>query len=176
MASLSEFRGQFEGGARPTLYNVSLVYPAGVAGADATTKSAFMCKGAQLPGITVNPIEVPYQGRTVKIAGDRSFQPITLTIINDSDWKVRNAFERWFNLMNQHSENVGSVRPSEYQVDMVIDQLDRKGQVIASYTLVGAFPSDLSPIELGFDQVDTIEEFTVTIEYSFFIRPDQGIV
>lgn len=170
MASLAEFRGQFEGGARPSLYNVSLVFPLGVAGADVTQKMSFTCKGAQLPGISLTPIEVPYMGRTVKIAGDRQFQPITFTVINDTDWKVRNAFERWFNLINQHSENVGAVRPSEYQVDMVVEQIGRDGEIIASYTLVGSFPSDLSPIELGFDQIDVLEEFTVTVEYSYWTR------
>lgn len=176
MASLAEFRGRFEGGARPTLYNVSLAFPIGVADGDTTEKTSFMCKGAQLPGISTGVIEVPYQGRTVKLAGDRQFQPITLSIINDSDWTVRNAFERWMNLINQHAENAGSTRPSEYQVDMVVEQLDRSGAVIASYTLVGSFPSDLSPIELGYDQIDTVEEFTVTIDYSYWVRPDISIV
>lgn len=176
MASLAEFRGQFEGGARPTLYNVSLVFPVGVADGKATEKMSFMCKGAQIPGITTGMIEVPYMGRTVKLAGDRQFQPINLTVVNDNDWLIRNAFERWMNLMNQHGENVGAIRPSEYQVDMVVDQLDRAGNVIASYTLVAAFPSDLSPIELGFDQVDTIEEWTATIEYSYWTRDQAGII
>lgn len=176
MASLQQFKGQFEGGARPTLYNVSLVFPVGVADNSATEKMSFMCKGAQLPGISTGVIEVPYMGRTVKLAGDRQFQPITLTVINDTNWVIRNAFERWFNLMNQHAENVGAVRPSEYQVDMVIDQLGRDGKVIASYTMVGAFPSDLAPIELGFDQIDTIEEWTTTIEYSYWVRPDASIL
>lgn len=176
MSSLAEFRCQFEGGARPTLFQVTVVYPIGVADGKATEKTTFMTKGAQIPGITAGTIEVPFMGRTVKLAGDRTFQPLNLTVINDNDWVVRNAFERWMNLMNQHAENVGAVRPSEYQVDMVVDQLDRAGNVIASYTLVGAFPSDVSPIELGFDQVDTIEEFNVTLEFSYWTRSDIGIV
>lgn len=112
----------------------------------------------------------------MKIAGDRQFQPITLTVINDADWVVRNAFERWMNLMNQHGENRGASRPSEYQVDMILEQLDRNGDVIATYTLIGTFPSDVSPIELGYDQIDTIEEFSVTLEYSFWVRPEVGII
>lgn len=176
MGSLSQFKGQFDGGARPTLYNVSLTFPVGVADGVASEKVTFMTKGAQLPGITTGVIEVPYQGRTIKLAGDRQFQPITLTVINDNNWIIRNAFERWFNLMNQHAENVGAVRPSEYQVDMVIDQLDRSGAVIASYTLVAAFPSDISPIDLAYDSIDTIEEWTATLEYSYWIRPDVAII
>lgn len=176
MASISEFRAQFAGGARPTLYNVSLVFPIGVADNQASEKFNFMAKASQLPGITAGVIEVPYMGRTVKLAGDRQFQPITFQVINDNDWMVRNAFERWFNLINQHEENVGAVRPTEYQIDMVLDQLDRSGNVIASYTLVGAFPSDLSPIELGYDQIDTIEEFSVTMEYQYFVRPEIGLI
>ena len=176
MPSLTEFKANFQGGARPTLYNVLCSFPGGVADTQTSAKLQFAAKGAQLPGISLSPIEVPYQGRTVKIAGDRQFQPITLTVINDADWVVRNAFERWMNLMNQHGENRGASRPSEYQVDMILEQLDRNGDVIATYTLIGTFPSDVSPIELGYDQIDTIEEFSVTLEYSFWVRPEVGII
>ena len=115
-------------------------------------------------------------GRTVKLAGDRTFQPINLTIVNDTDWITRNAFERWMAYINNHSENRGAVRPSDYMVDAFIEQLDRSGDTISSYTLIGAYPEDLSPIELGFDQIDTVEEYTVTLQYQWWIRPDQGIM
>lgn len=173
--SLSNFRTQFMGGARPTLFRVTAQFPPGVDSGQLTSKMSFDCKGAQLPGTTVNPILVPFQGRNVKIAGDRDFQPITLTVINDSDWQLRTAFERWMNLMNGHAENVGATLPKQYQTDFWIEQLDRTGLVIAKYVLVDAFPIDVSAIDLSYESVDTIEEFSVTLEMQYWKRPEAGI-
>lgn len=175
MATLSEFKAQLQGGARPSLYNVTLAFPASIAGQDAATKLQFTCKGAQLPGVSTGQIEAPYMGRKVKMAGDATFQDITLTILNDVDWTVRTAFERWSNLINNHAENRGAVRLQDYAVDVMITQLDRDGNDVATYVLISAYPSDIGAIDLGYDQVDTIEEFSVTLAYSWWERSEAGI-
>lgn len=174
--SLAEFRSQFLGGARPTLYKVHCPFPSGVDSGGASLKLSFDAKVAQIPGATVNPINVPYRGRNLKIAGDRDFQPITLQVINDVDWKVRTAFERWLNLINGHAENVGATRMSQYQVDWSIEQYDRNGLVLAKYDFVGGFPIDVSTIDLGYEQVDTISEFSVTMDYQWWTRAEVGIL
>lgn len=174
--SLAEFKAAFAGGARPTLYKVTCTFPAGVADLAATRKLQFTCKGVELPGMAAGLIEVPHMGRMLKLSGDRVFNPITMTVINDSDWVVRNAFERWANLINGARENVGATNLADYAVDILIEQLDRQNATIASYTLIAAFPTDIAPIPLGYDMIDTVEDFTVTMEYQWFERPDVGII
>lgn len=174
--SLAQFKAAFAGGARPTLYNVTCAFPLLVAGADASRKLQFTCKGLEFPGISQGVIDVPHMGRTMKLAGDRVFNPINMTVINDTDWTVRTAFERWMNMINGARENVGATRLSEYAVDMLIEQMDRQGKVITSYTIVGAFPVDVSSIQLGFDMIDQIEEFTVTIDMQWWERSSAGII
>lgn len=175
--SLAQFRSQFNGGAKPTLYKVTGKFPDGTdSSGTAALKMSFDAKTAQLPGSSVGLISVPYKGRIVKLAGDRDFQPMTLTIINDTDWTIRTAFERWMNLINGHAENIGATRPDQYQTDFTIEQLDRNGIAIATYTLIGCYPSDISAIELGYEQVDTIEDFTVTLEMQYWQRGEAGIL
>lgn len=178
MATLAEFRGQFRGGARPTLYRMTMTFPSAYVSeaVDAETKFQFSCTGTSLPGIQSNTIDVWYMGRAVKVAGDRTFEALTLTILNDNDWKIRTAFEQWMNGINNHRENVGAVHPDEYQVDALLEQLDRRGNVIARYRLIGAFPEDVSNIELNYSSVDTIEDFNVTLAYQWWEREEQGII
>lgn len=176
MASLAEFRANFASGARPTLYQVTLNFPAAVATGDASRKLQFTCKGASIPGQQHGTILVPFMGRKVKLAGDRDVQDMQLTILNDTDWVVRTAFERWMQMINGQSENVGATRLADYSVDMLVEQLDRAGTVIASYTLVGAFPSVVDPIQLSYEAVDVVEEFSVTVSYQWWTRESSGIV
>jgi len=173
--SLQEFKAKFLGGARPTLFRVTMAFPDGVDPGEGSTKLSFDAKVAQIPGSNVNPINVPYQGRNLKIAGDRDFQPISISVINDSDWLVRTAFERWMNLMNGHAENIGATKPDQYQKDFTIEQLDRNGTVIASYEFVGGFPIEVSAIDLAYESVDTVEEFNVTMDYQWWTRAEAGI-
>lgn len=176
MASLSEFRANFASGARPTLYQVTLNFPASVASGDAARKFQFTCKAASIPGMQSGTVLVPYMGRKIKLAGDREVQDMQMTVINDTDWIVRTAFERWMQMINGQSENVGATRLADYSVDMLLEQLDRAGNPIATYTLVGAFPVVVDPIGLSYEAVDQIEEFGVTLAYQWFTRAESGIV
>ena len=176
MPTLAEFKANFQSGARPTLYNVTLNFPAVVAGGDASRKFQFTCKVASIPGTTSGRIDVPYMGRKVKLAGDRDFADLQITVINDIDWVVRTAFERWMQMINGHAENVGATRLSDYSVDMLLEQLGRDGNTIASYQFVGVFPTDVEAIGLSYEQIDTIEEFGVTLAYQWWTREEAGIV
>jgi hypothetical protein len=176
MATLAEFKANFASGARPTLYQVTLNFPAAVASGDASRKFQFTCKAASLPGQEHGLITAPYMGRQIKLAGDRTFSDFNVTVLNDTDWLVRTAFERWMQLINGHAENVGATRLSDYSVDMMVEQLGRDGNTIASYTLVGAFPGSVDPIALGYDSVDQIEEFGVTLHYQWWTRIEAGII
>ena len=159
----SKLRG---GGARPNLFKATINFP-GYADGDAELTS-FLCETAQLPGSTFGTIVVPFRGRQLKMAGDRTFAPWTVTIINDTDFQVRNAMERWMNGINAHSANTGLTSPIAYESDVFVEQLDRDGSSLKKYTLRGAFPTEVSPIDVSYATNDEIERFTVTFEFQYF--------
>lgn len=159
----SKLRG---GGARPNLFKVTINYP-GFANGDAELTS-FLCEAAQLPGSNFGIINVPFRGRVLKMAGDRTFGDWTVTIINDTDFNVRNSMERWMNGINAHSANTGLSSPILYETDLFVEQLDRDGTSLKKYIFRGAFPSDLGTIDLSYATTDDIERFTVTFSYQYF--------
>ena len=152
----SKLRG---GGARPNLFRATVNFP-GYAGGDVELTS-FLCKAAQLPASVMNVIEVPFRGRQLKIAGDRTFETWTATILNDTDFTIRNSMERWMNGINSHAANTGLTNPVDYQADLVVEQLDRDESILKTYNFRGAFPINVSAIDLNYETVDTVEEFTV---------------
>jgi len=154
------------GGARANLFKATINFPA-YAGGDVELTS-FLCKTAALPASNVAMIPVPFRGRQLKIAGDRVFEPWTVTIINDVNSSIRNAFERWMNGINQHNANTGLTNPTDYQADMVVEQLNKAGEVTKRYDFRGAFPTNISEIAVSYDAENAIEEFTVTLEYQYW--------
>ena len=154
------------GGARSNLFKVTMNYPSYAQGDVELT--SFMCKTAQMPASIIAPIPVLFRGRTLQIAGDRTFDPWTITVINDVGFEVRNAMERWMNGINAHSANTGLSSPILYEADLFIEQLDRNGDSIKKYTFRGAFPNAISPIDVAYSANDEIERFQVTFEYQYF--------
>ena len=118
--------------------------------------------------MTIPSFNVPFRGRQIKIAGDRTFEDWTITVLNDTNFKLRNAFERWSNGINNMTDNEGLTNPVDYQVDAFVDQLDRNGATIKSYTLRGVFPMNIAAIELNYDEMTAVEEFGVTFRYQYF--------
>jgi hypothetical protein len=159
----SKLRG---GGARPNLFRATVNFP-GYAGGDVELTS-FLCKAAQLPASVMNVIEVPFRGRQLKIAGDRTFETWTATILNDTDFTIRNSMERWMNGINSHAANTGLTNPVDYQADLVVEQLDRDETVLKTYNFRGAFPINVSAIDLNYETVDTVEEFTVEFAVQYW--------
>jgi hypothetical protein len=113
-------------------------------------------------------IIVPFRGRQVKLAGDRTFESWTPTIINDTDMSVRNAMERWMNGMNAHSANTGLTNPVDYEADLVVEQLDRDGSTLKTYNFRGCFPTAIAPIDLAYSTTDEIERFTVEFQVQYW--------
>jgi hypothetical protein len=161
------------GGARPSLFEVVLQPPVVGAAVTMNPKMKFMAKAASLPPETQGVIEVPYQGRKIKVAGNRTFPTWDLTIINDEDFRVRNAFESWHQAMNLHRENVrgngASSRPSSYKGEAEVRQLSKEGRILRTYIFEGVFPVEVSAITLDWGTVDTIEEFTVSLAYDIWV-------
>ena len=199
--TLSSFKTQLAGGgARPKLFEVSIPsFPTALTGAvDATgggeggdtdtsdpwtaytENFKFLCKAAQLPASTVNPISVPFRGRTLKVAGDRTFAEWTVTIINDEDFTLRTAFEKWSDVVSNLIDNTGVTNPTSYMTNGYVKQLGRGNKafsdknspgtvsVLRSYKFYDIWPSEISEIALSYDSADTIEEFTVTFQVQYF--------
>jgi hypothetical protein len=177
--NISEFRSQMQyDGARPNLFEVTMAFPS-FSDPGATRKLTFMCKTSQLPGSTVNPIIVPYFGREIKLAGNRTFPEWSITIINDEDFVVRNAFEKWLNGINSHRFNLrdGSAGfPEGYTQDAQVTQYGKTGDTLRRYNFIGSFPTDLSPIDLDWGANDTVEEYTVTLNYQWWEIIEAGIL
>jgi len=169
MANINDFKAKLAGGgARPNQFKVTMPFPGYSQVGGEIEELAFLCKITQLPAMTVGMVTVPFRGRQIKIAGDRTFADWTITVINDTNFKLRNAFERWQNGINNMTDGEGLTNPADYQVDAFVDQLDRNGATIKSYTLRGAYPIDVAAIELDYGNNDTIEEFQVTFNYQYF--------
>jgi hypothetical protein len=157
------------GGARANQFFVSLTFPSYVsAGGLASAKGQFVCKGAQLPASSIDNTPVNFRGRQVNFAGERTFAPWTVTVLNDNDFLIRNSMEAWMNGINSNVNNTGLINPAQYQVDMEVFQLDRNGNQIKAYKFVDAFPVEVSTIELNFDSNNQIEEFTTTFQYNYW--------
>ena len=165
--NIDDFKAKLKGGgARPNLFKATINFPAYAQGDVEIT--SFMCKAAQLPGSIMGIVEVPFRGRILKIAGDRTFETWSPTILNDTDFVVRNAMERWMNGINAHSANTGLVAPADYSADLVVEQLDRDEAVIKRYNFRGCFPTSISAIDLAYETNDVIEEFTVDFQVQYW--------
>jgi len=169
LRTISNFKSKLTGGgARANLFEVVLTFP-DVAQPDSAVldKARFLVKGANLPASNVAQIEVPFRGRVLKIAGDRTFDSWTVTVINDTDFAIRSAFERWSNTINRLSDNTGLTNPADYQSDAYVYQLDRDGSTLRSYRFFDTFPTQVGPIELSYD-AQGIQEFTVELQVQYW--------
>ena len=169
MPNINEFKSRLRGGgARANQFKVTLPFPGYASVGGETSDLAFLCRATAIPGQTVGPIAIPFRGRQLQIAGDRTFEPWTITVMNDTDFKLYRGFERWMNGINNMSDNEGIANPADYQVDAFVDQLDRNGTTLKSYTYRGLFPISLDSIALNYNTNDTIEEFGVTFQFQYF--------
>jgi len=173
--TISEFKSRLlGGGARPNLFEVELTaMPASVALPWQAERFGFLCKAAQLPGMNIANIDVPFRGRIFKVAGDRTIDNWTITVINDEDFLYRNAFEEWTQQIAALDDNMGSTNPSSYMVNAKVYQLGRGSElnsttnagdsnvVLKEYEFIDIFPINVGQIDVSYENTDTIEEYTV---------------
>ena len=188
--TLDAFKGRMVGGgARSNLFECEMYFPDDAV-PTTTSKDAladkvrFLVKAAQLPASTLTQIDVPFRGRQLKIAGTRTYANWSITVINDIDFDIRTAFERWSNLINKHEDNAGIVNPADYQQPMIVRQLGRSGvggpvptsdpnvPVLKMYQFYGSYPVNISEIGLDYATGDAIEEFTVEMAYQWYDTMD----
>ena len=184
--TISQFKSQLiGGGARPNLFEVELTtLPAGIAWPSDNFR--YMCKAAQLPASVIANIDIPFRGRIFKVAGDRTIEPWSITIINDEDFRIRKAMEEWVDRIAKLENNLGATDPNAYMVNAKVFQLGRgatpssstnsgdRNSVLREYEFIDIFPTSVSSIDLSYDSSDTIEEFTVDFQVQSFAFVDAG--
>jgi hypothetical protein len=170
MANISDFKARMlGGGARPNQFRVELTFPTFVgAGSAVGNTSQFLCKATTLPQSAIDNIQVMYRGRQVNFAGEKTFTPWSVDIYNDVNFSVRNAFERWSNGVQENARTNGITNPLQYQVDLLVHQLDRNGAVIKTYRFVDAYPTNVGQIALDYDANTSIEIFPVEFHYNYW--------
>jgi len=170
MANIDDFKANLiGGGARANQYRVTVTPPPGIAIGLDVRRASFLVTASSLPAQTLGEITVPFRGRNIYIAGDRTFdEPWTTTFMNDTDFMIRNAIERWSNGINDLANNTGVIAPADYQTDLTVEQLDRDDTVLKTYIFRSAWPTNVGAIELTNETADTIETFEVTWRYQHF--------
>lgn len=193
---ISQFKSKLVGGgARANLFEVQVTFPGGInlgiqgdgGGAFDSDNFRFLCKAAALPASNVAPIDVPFRGRILKVAGDRTFDTWTVTVINDENFQHRRAFEAWMQNVAQYGDHSGVTDPNAYMGQATVYQLGRSAsnqqgtgtvgqnaRILAQYKFVDIFPTNLSAIDLSYDTTDTIEEFTAELQVQYFYPEAAG--
>ena len=178
--NITEFRSRMTGGgARSNLFEVEITFPEILRGSidndTVSDKTPFLVKAAEIPASNLGNIPVPYRGRVLPIAGDRTFDPWTVTIINDTDFLIRDAMEKWSNSINDIQTAQGQINPETYQKSARVFQKTRQGEGpgdterdLRIYKFEGIYPNVVSSIALDFGATDQIEEFQVTFNYLFY--------
>ena len=185
--SISDFKGQLVGGgARPNLFEVQLanIHASANWQGDTATAFTYLCKASSLPASTIANVDVPFRGRIFKVAGDRTIENWSVTVINDENFQIRNAMEQWVEKMAKLSDNIGNVNPNAYMVTADVYQLGRgsapgtagnsaidngnENSVLKGYKFIDIFPTAVSPIDLSYDSSDAIEEYTVEFQVNSF--------
>ena len=183
--TLSNFKSRLAtGGARPNLFEASITFPQEMNSFwDNTIQEdfQFFCKATSMPASSIGVVDVPFRGRILKVAGDRTFEPWSVTVINDESFDIRQTFEQWAELINGIEDGSGAVAPSEYMGSGTIRQLGRTdigtrevgstaSGVLYTYTVQDIWPSEIGSIDLSYESSDAIEEFTVTFQVNYMER------
>ena len=191
LKTITNFRDQLRGGgARPNLFEVNLGNFGGAGGLNADWDNnaqrdfQFLCKATSMPTQTIGSVDVPFRGRILKVAGDRTFEPWSVTVINDESFNIRKSFEKWSQAINNLATGVGEVNPGAYMGRGQIRQLSRSAtvagatggtatfdsgdqKVVHEYQVEDIWPSEIGSIDLSYESSDAIEEFTVTFQVQY---------
>jgi hypothetical protein len=170
LRKITDFKSKLTGGgARANLFEVVLSFPdSSPTDTNVLDKSRFLIKAAALPASTIGPVNVPFRGRILKIAGDRTFESWTVTVINDTDFSIRSALENWVNSINRVSDATGATDPAAYQADAFVYQLDRDGSTLRAYHMYDIFPTNIASIPLSYETTDAVEEFTCEFQVQWW--------
>lgn len=190
MANLTSFKDKIGYGLRPNLFQVSVqTLGSSITGATGSNQATgtdaaftFLCRSAGIPASTVGTVEVPFRGRVIKLPGDRTFESWTVTVMADEELQLRAFFEAWMDRLNKHDDGAGYT--DNYSATLKVDQLKRgtnsgtdltdPHSIIRTYTFNNAFPSNISQIDLSYDNNNTVAEYTVEFQYDWWETSDVG--
>ena len=175
--SIEEFKAVLQGGGvRPTMFQVEMAFPDAVVvdPTQADNEGTYLIKAAQLPGSTIGNIEVPFRGRKLKVAGDRTFEDWTVRITNDVSFGLRKGMEKWSEVIQNMNFALGANELNDYYATATVRQLDRDGNQLRAYKFEGIWPVTVDAIELDFDTTDTVEEFGVTFKVQYWAAIEDG--
>jgi len=173
---LANFMQNLRDGVRPNQFYVDLALPAALQSlitnvGESQNKIRFLCKASSIPASTVGEIAVPFRGQTFKLPGDRTFQDWEITVLNDKDFLLRDMFEQWSDMTVGHSQadrfDTGS-DARDFMGSGEVNQLDRNGNVLKTYSMIGAWPGEISAIPVDMTSTDSIEEFTVSLKVQWW--------
>ena len=170
MANIDDFKANLiGGGARANQFRVTITEPPGIGINLDVRRTSFLVQSAQLPAMTLGEVEVPFRGRVIYVAGDRAFEGTwNTTVINDTDFMIRNAMENWNNGINDLKTNTGVTTPSDYQTDLLVEQLDRDNAILKSYVFRSAYPLSVGSIDLNVATDNELETFEIQFRYQHF--------
>lgn len=173
MASISQFASALNASARPNQFKIQIIFPSNIDNAVEVNRSAayLTCQGA-IPQSTIEDIQIMYRGKQYHEAGERTYSPWQCQIYNSSDFKVRKALEQWSHSILAAESTAGEDVPTLYKKSVVIHHLDRNGHILRIYILHGAYPQEVGEISLGYDQGNTVEQFSCTFVYDYFTIVD----
>ena len=177
--NIEKIKAELEyGGTRPSLFNVKMTLPSALESTAkdvAERKLIFLCQAASIPASTIGSINVPYMGRKIKVAGNRTFAPWEITVLNDEDFVIRKVFEEWMQAINDHTLNIRSrgvsSAPADYKTIFTVRQYAKDDDIspLRKYEFRGIFPTEVSAITLNWDTENEIETFTVTLDYDEWV-------
>ena len=171
--SIDIFKARLSGGgARANQFRVIMNSPPALAtpGLDSTESTSFMVKAASLPGQTIAEIPVNFRGRQLFLAGDRTFEPWAVTVINDVEFSVRNAMEQWQLDISQLDSGIGATNNDYLLSRAFVEQLNKDDTVLARYEFFNMFPQSIGAIELNMGTADEVETFEISFDYSHWER------
>ena len=167
MPNLDTFvTGLTGGGARANQCRIQITGSPG--GLGKPGKFSFLCRSAQIPGMTIGEVPVPYRGRQIFVAGDRTYDAWTVTVFSDTAWELRSSFENWSDITAKANEMaIGALDPSDYYATAIVEQMDRAGDARGTYKLIDVWPTTVDPIDLAYDTNDAVMEFSVTLRFNY---------
>ena len=177
--NIEQFKSELtRGGARPSLFEVTIQTPPAQR-PQIPESVKFFVEAAQIPASNLGLIQVPYFGRIVKLAGDRQFEPWTVTVLNDETFNVRNALEGWSSLINNLQNNIRDTvysQEKDYKSTAFVTQYGKNGDKLRTYKFEGLFPQAIGAIDLSWEALDQLERFQVTFEYDYYTLENVGNV
>lgn len=173
MATISQFAKHLNASARPNQFKIHINFPQNLDGAvDANRAALYLTCQGSIPQSTIEDIQIMFRGKQYHEAGERTYSPWTCQIYNSSDFMIRKALEQWSHSILAAESTAGEDIPTLYKKSVEIKHLDRNGHILRTYILHGAYPQEVGEISLGFDQGNTVEQFSCTFVYDYFTIED----